>query len=381
MRRGEKSLGLKPFAYTWEFGMRLCILCLCLLAPFGCFAEVHESAPLGLLFTSDRANQTRIWLQDRERVTVLDEVPRDTIAWWPQMSPDGSVLLHYRSPRGGGVNDYARCELWRHSLITGQSRPLIPHRQHGWRAQSGARWSPDGSRLIMAAKTGEDDSWQLYTSSFEGTYPEKLTSGARQFHDPAWSPDGKQITYVAYPTGYQGIDPRRLEVHRANADGSGEVRLTFDAVEDHRPVWSPDGAMIAYESRLNKQGAVGSWAIRVVCVDASGNRSVVEDGHLNSSPSWGVAGESLYFHRSRNIQNDEVHVWHVRLDGRRLRRVVYSNQYSNLMAHVIRPMPQPEEMQVAEPLLPEEAQESEALSQEELPSVDLGLPAADATGE
>ncbi|MCC6973160.1 MAG: PD40 domain-containing protein, partial [Anaerolineae bacterium] len=58
---------------------------------------------------------------------------------------------------------------------------------------------------------------------------------------PAWSPDGKQIAFIAYVHGSP-------EVYVMNDKGKKLQRLTTDSAADADPVWSPDGARVLFTS-------------------------------------------------------------------------------------------------------------------------------------
>ena len=90
------------------------------------------------------------------------------------------------------------------------------------------RLSPDGRRL--AVQRGDGDLWMYDLARGTGEPPAQ--GGAL---DPVWSPDG---AWVAYNAGGSGIFRRR-------SDGTGEPeRLTTG---DHRPEsWSPDGSHLVF---------------------------------------------------------------------------------------------------------------------------------------
>ncbi len=63
--------------------------------------------------------------------------------------------------------------------------------------ESGAAWSPDGTKIAFSAKREGDEVAQIYVLPLAGGEAERVTSltlGARQ---PKWSPDGRQILFVS----------------------------------------------------------------------------------------------------------------------------------------------------------------------------------------
>ena len=58
---------------------------------------------------------------------------------------------------------------------------------------------------------------------------------------PKWSPDGKQIAFVAYIDG-------NPDIYVMNASGSSQRRLTNDPGYDSQVNWSPDGKQIVFVS-------------------------------------------------------------------------------------------------------------------------------------
>ena len=87
---------------------------------------------------------------------------------------------------------------------------------------------------------------------------------------PRWSPDGTRLAFVSH----RDFDP---EVYVANADGTGQTRLTNEKAIDTGPAWSSDGSRIAFE-----HGTERPRAIYTVNADGTGLARLTQD---NEPPS------------------------------------------------------------------------------------------------
>lgn len=132
-------------------------------------------------------------------------------------------------------------------------------------------------------------SGQIVLMNSDGSGALQLTSGPAASTDPAWSPDGTRIAYVASD-----------QIWIMNADGSGAFQLTTGA----GPTWSPDGNRIAYST---------SSRIAVVNVNGSGFEWLTPSDpadHGDYSPAWSPDGTRIAFTRgyADEMTPDRVYV-------------------------------------------------------------------------
>ena len=63
----------------------------------------------------------------------------------------------------------------------------------------GSAWSPDGKEVVFVANiSGRQNLW---TVSAEGGWPTQLTISDQRQAEPAWSPDGRSIAFVSDSDG------------------------------------------------------------------------------------------------------------------------------------------------------------------------------------
>ena len=140
-----------------------------------------------------------------------------------------------------------------------------------WRFQSYMQWSPDGSRVIYsnAADTLPWLGIGLFAIDVDGSSTDVLADStvnrmtpnargrgeAQMLHFDV-SPDGSKIAYSTcryhdYGASVLPSCKEGYEIVTADIDGTNVTRLTRNNNFDNFPMWSPDGASIAYISEPN----------------------------------------------------------------------------------------------------------------------------------
>lgn len=142
--------------------------------------------------------------------------------------------------------------------------------------------SPDGKNVVFTTDTTKlgKDGVDLYIAPVQkDSKPTNLTNDGPAFTEgaPAWSPDGKQIVFMAAPQGSTDND-----IVLMNADGSNRQTLVHvDKTNNIRPRWSPDGKYIAFSS--NRTGVMDIFIIEVASKTLY---QVTHNGKTNILTAW-----------------------------------------------------------------------------------------------
>jgi Tol biopolymer transport system component len=109
--------------------------------------------------------------------------------------------------------------------------------------KSGIAWSPDGKSLAVVSKRGGRDVIHLLNAK-NGKVERVLSPDVVAILSPDWSRDGKHIAFSGQKDGFTDVYVVDLDDPRPDA----ARRLTADVATDDRPVFSPSGKWIVFES-------------------------------------------------------------------------------------------------------------------------------------
>jgi len=185
-------------------------------------------------------------------------------------------------------------------------------------------WSPDGKAIAFLRSA------DIYVMGADGSRQRNLTRTAAPDVDPVWSPDGRRIAFarkIAFPSGVGG----NFDILVMNADGSGQRRLTREVGRDDAPAWSPDGRSIVFETRGVSGGGGHRWAwffVAVVNADGSGQPRGLSGGEPlkdraphAARPLWSPDGRMIAYIGWRHGNHD---VYVMNADGSGLTNVTRS---------------------------------------------------------
>jgi Tol biopolymer transport system component len=260
---------------------------------------------LAFLAGSDK-QASDVWLVSRDG-TGLHRVTGGTccLAWVRNVSLDGAKAVPALT-RGGNlrlsgtiVYDRRYHAFGLLSLATAGIHEL----RVAARAPKEPAWSPDGQKIAFMAPTPTDFHWHIQIADGNGKNVRDLARGAA---DPAWSPDGRYIAFTQ-DSGGGGVKHSLVVVSAAG----GEVRRITSA--GRQPSWSPTGDRLVFDTRVRS-----GYALFTVGVDGRGSRRLTDLPGEQGSPAWSPDGKEIAFDW---WSANGVGLYLIRPDGTHLRRV------------------------------------------------------------
>jgi Tol biopolymer transport system component len=139
-------------------------------------------------------------------------------------------------------------------------------------------FSPDGSKLAYVAF----HNWQLgdllvADADGDNARPLAAQSGNVSWGTPAWSPDGTRLAFTQQTLLYGRTVRTDLIIEAADGGGKRVLTSLSAPAALSNPVWSPDGRFVAFVRYPSR-------AVVVARIDNGGLRVVV--AHSNGLPSW-----------------------------------------------------------------------------------------------
>lgn len=175
-----------------------------------------------------------LWVMDTElrepqQVTKSAEEERQ-----PVFAPDGESILFVSDM--GGQGEVWKAERADKSKYWWQNKSFnLQKLTSDGDAKSSVTWSPDGKRIAYVRGRGD-----LWIADADGKNAKRLL---QSWNHPEydWSPDGKWLVYA------QDDNDFNRDIWLIPSDGSSAARnISRHPYNEHFPVWSPDGKIIAF---------------------------------------------------------------------------------------------------------------------------------------
>jgi tricorn protease len=214
----------------------------------------------------------------RVNITAAGDFPWMMAQWKDVTGSMGNMML---SPTGKRLAVEARGEIFTIPAEKGDVRNIT---NATGSAEHEPAWSPDGKSLsYFSDRSGE---YALYIEAQDGATPPREikipTKG--HFYTSSWSPDGKRILFHDTDLKLWVVD---VATGQAKVVGNDPWMVPARTMA---PAWSPDGKWIAYAKHLNSLYK----AIEVVNVETGVSKQVTDGLADAMSPAWDASGKYLW---------------------------------------------------------------------------------------
>jgi len=260
------------------------------------------------------AGPRRIWVLDREghnpqQITTDTSEELSHIA--PAWSPDGQMVAFQNLERTKFNIRVVKLDSKQMNWIT-----------NDFRINLRPSWSASGRFIYFSSdRSGGINIWRVPVNG-DGTVSgplQQVTTGAGQDVEVEVSPDGKRL---AYATLRQNADIWRLPVSPQTGMSNGSPEAVVGTTrEDSRGAWSPDGAMVAFNS--DRAGDMNIW---LYSLPDSSSRQLTTGHGGDFQPNWSPDAKRIAFFSSRS---GSPNIWEVEVASGALRRLT-SNSVVNV---------------------------------------------------
>lgn len=201
-----------------------------------------------IIFSSNRGGNTNLWAipaSGGEVVQVTKGAGPDIAV---SFAGSGNDLVYLQQQRVGF--------LWTANIDGSSMRQISFDEREIWEPS----FSPDGKRIAFVMNDPDPlkEQCDVYIVDREGNNRRKLTNGLPNARIPVWSPNGRWLSYVVFPSEV-GADTVRPRTYVVDSENPGAPKLAGSFVGH---LWADDDHMIAIDPRNSYLLTISTGASR-----------------------------------------------------------------------------------------------------------------------
>lgn len=239
------------------------------------------------------------WLDGGSRGWGLLALVALVVVWWVVASRGGGPAMEDTPPRSSTPDRSAA--LGRDSTLARDSTPALRHQRltSAPGAESQAELSPDGGRVAYVRQGPDEARPGLHVQAVGGG--EALWLAEAGVSSPSWSREGQRIAYVQH-------EPAGAELRLISADGGvPRILMAFESCPLVGIDWSPDGRWIVLALPTPDHQACALFAIDA---DSGARHQLTrpEPGSFDARPVYSPDGAQIAFSRGPNPLSHDLFV-------------------------------------------------------------------------
>ncbi|ORU90474.1 MAG: translocation protein TolB [Cycloclasticus sp. symbiont of Poecilosclerida sp. M] len=166
---------------------------------------------------------------------------------------------------------------------------------------------------VASTKRGKKTTYKMRIADADGFGARTVVSSSEPLMSPAWSADGRRLSYVSYERGRSAIYTQTLST------GSRVKLKSFKGING-APAWSPNGKQLALT--LSKDGSADIYIYNVT------NRSfrrLTTSYAIDTEPNWSPNGKEILFTSDRG---GKPQLYKMDVNGGVPKRVTFEGTYN-----------------------------------------------------
>jgi Tol biopolymer transport system component len=221
---------------------------------------------------------------------ILSKKNSGTINIVPSLSPDGKYVI-FLSEKDLFTFDLYMADAYTGKIIKKISSTVRDNKVDDFNyLESGGTWSPDGSEFAFVTFSKGRNRIMIVNTKHTRKHREFDLEGIESFSNPAWSPDGSKIVVSGLKEGVTDLYVFDLSTKQVK-------NITSDVYCNTMPAWSADGKYITFSTdRPQNTADKTAYNIGVYCFETGKTTLLpVFPGADNLNPQFSPNGNNIYF--------------------------------------------------------------------------------------